>query len=206
MDSKLRTNVETTSVNSPDFNYEDGLQPQKGSTPADVLDMSRMGKTQELQARLQLRHRRKSALTLSVEKFPIPVNRRLHHDPPILVGKHTAVSGASKECIATRWLTIWDSAASYGLTNGGTGGVIWMTLGVILGALCMVASIGEMASMAPTAGGQCKQPLRGLLCCQSLPSNVRELIATWVCMPERSDHSACMENSACSQFTDRIFI
>ncbi|KAL9630598.1 MAG: hypothetical protein Q9204_004641 [Flavoplaca sp. TL-2023a] len=51
----------------------------------------------------------------------------------------------------------WEStllAAYYGLTNGGTGGVIWVTVGVILGALCMIASIGEMASMAPTAGGQ----------------------------------------------------
>ncbi|KAL8923385.1 MAG: hypothetical protein Q9208_004655 [Pyrenodesmia sp. 3 TL-2023] len=49
MDSKLRTNVETKSVDSPDFAYEDGLQPQKGSTHNDVLDMSRMGKRQELQ-------------------------------------------------------------------------------------------------------------------------------------------------------------
>ncbi|KAL8901678.1 MAG: hypothetical protein Q9192_000437 [Flavoplaca navasiana] len=51
----------------------------------------------------------------------------------------------------------WEStllAAYYGLTNGGTGGVIWVTVGVILGALCMIASIGEMASMAPAAGGQ----------------------------------------------------
>lgn len=65
------------------------------------------------------------------------------------------------------------SAASYGLTNGGTGGVIWVTVGVIIGALCMIASVAEMASMfvsdytgfaeefnvnlnyrAPTAGGQ----------------------------------------------------
>lgn len=51
----------------------------------------------------------------------------------------------------------WESmlfAASYGLTNGGTGGVIWVTVGVIIGALCMIASVAEMASMAPTAGGQ----------------------------------------------------
>ena len=33
-------------------------------------------------------------------------------------------------------------------------GVIWMTVGVLVGALCMIASIAEMASMAPTAGGQ----------------------------------------------------
>ena len=67
----------------------------------------------------------------------------------------------------------WEStllAAAYGLTNGGTAGVIWMTVGVIFGALAMVSSIAEMASMqvppfsrfpflltsgrAPTAGGQ----------------------------------------------------
>ena len=44
----------------------------------------------------------------------------------------------------------WESillAAQYGLINGGTAGVIWMTVGVIVGALCMIASIAEMASM-----------------------------------------------------------
>lgn len=44
----------------------------------------------------------------------------------------------------------WESvllAAQYGLVNGGTAGVIWMTVGVIVGALCMMASIAEMASM-----------------------------------------------------------
>ena len=51
----------------------------------------------------------------------------------------------------------WESmllAAQYGLINGGTAGVIWVTVAVIVGALCMIASIAEMASMAPTAGGQ----------------------------------------------------
>lgn len=51
----------------------------------------------------------------------------------------------------------WESvllAAQYGLVNGGTAGVIWVTVAVIVGALCMIASIAEMASMAPTAGGQ----------------------------------------------------
>ena len=51
----------------------------------------------------------------------------------------------------------WESvllAAQYGLINGGTAGVIWMTVAVIGGALCMIASLAEIASMAPTAGGQ----------------------------------------------------
>ena len=37
-------------------------------------------------------------------------------------------------------------AAQYGLVNGGTAGVICMTVGVIVEALCMMASIAE-ASM-----------------------------------------------------------
>lgn len=44
----------------------------------------------------------------------------------------------------------WESvllAPQYGLVNGGTAGVIWMTVGVIVGALYMMASIAEMASM-----------------------------------------------------------
>ena len=44
----------------------------------------------------------------------------------------------------------WESillAAQYGFVNGGTAGVIWVTVAVIVGALCMIASIAEMASM-----------------------------------------------------------
>lgn len=49
MDAK-HANIETRPVDSPDFQYENGdLQGQKGSTRGDVLDMSRMGKKQELQ-------------------------------------------------------------------------------------------------------------------------------------------------------------
>ncbi|CAK4031655.1 amino acid transporter [Lecanosticta acicola] len=41
-----------------------------------------------------------------------------------------------------------------GLFNGGRGGVIWCTIAVWLLMLCMIASLAEMASMAPTSGGQ----------------------------------------------------
>lgn len=44
----------------------------------------------------------------------------------------------------------WESivlTAQYGMINGGTAGVIWATVGVIFGALCMIASIAEMASI-----------------------------------------------------------
>ncbi|KAK3117303.1 hypothetical protein LTR53_001484 [Teratosphaeriaceae sp. CCFEE 6253] len=51
----------------------------------------------------------------------------------------------------------WESTllANYpGLFNGGTGGVIWCTIAVWLLMLCLIASMAEMASMCPTAGGQ----------------------------------------------------
>ncbi|KAJ6127327.1 hypothetical protein N7523_002939 [Penicillium sp. IBT 18751x] len=43
---------------------------------------------------------------------------------------------------------------SAGLTDGGTAGLIWGFIGVSLGFTLVYASIAEMASMAPTAGGQ----------------------------------------------------
>ncbi|KAF2630415.1 amino acid permease-like protein [Macroventuria anomochaeta] len=42
----------------------------------------------------------------------------------------------------------------FGLFNGGTAGVIWMTVITWLFVMAMIASLAEMASMAPTAGGQ----------------------------------------------------
>ena len=45
----------------------------------------------------------------------------------------------------------WESillAAQYGLVNGGTAGVIWVTVAVVAaGALCMIASMASVASM-----------------------------------------------------------
>ncbi|KAJ5645398.1 hypothetical protein N7507_011409 [Penicillium longicatenatum] len=43
---------------------------------------------------------------------------------------------------------------SSGLTDGGTAGLIWGFIGVSIGFTLVYASIAEMASMAPTAGGQ----------------------------------------------------
>ncbi|KAF2686929.1 amino acid permease-like protein [Lentithecium fluviatile CBS 122367] len=51
----------------------------------------------------------------------------------------------------------WESSllsAYFGLFNGGTAGVIWMTVITWLFIMAMIASLAEMASMAPTAGGQ----------------------------------------------------
>jgi choline transport protein len=40
------------------------------------------------------------------------------------------------------------------LTNGGTGGAIFVFLGTAVGMGFVIASMAEMASMAPTSGGQ----------------------------------------------------
>jgi choline transport protein len=41
-----------------------------------------------------------------------------------------------------------------GLINGGTAGMIWMYLVAWIGFLAVNTSMAEMASMAPTSGGQ----------------------------------------------------
>ena len=56
----------------------------------------------------------------------------------------------------------WESvllAAQYGLINGGTAGLIWMTVGVIFGALCMIASLAEIASMLVVLCFHCEPSL-----------------------------------------------
>lgn len=47
-----------------------------------------------------------------------------------------------------------DSANIFGLINGGTGGLIWVYIGTFAGFFASVLSMAEMASMAPTTGGQ----------------------------------------------------
>ncbi|KAK5651159.1 hypothetical protein OQA88_13206 [Cercophora sp. LCS_1] len=42
----------------------------------------------------------------------------------------------------------------FGLINGGTAGLIWMYLATFLGLFAAILSMAEMASMAPTTGGQ----------------------------------------------------
>ncbi|KAL1581939.1 hypothetical protein WHR41_09376 [Cladosporium halotolerans] len=49
----------------------------------------------------------------------------------------------------------------FSLTNGGTAGAIWMFVIVAVLMLFVVLSMAEMASMAPTAGGQYREQLGG---------------------------------------------
>lgn len=47
-----------------------------------------------------------------------------------------------------------------GLLNGGPAGVVWGFLINWIGTISVYTSLGELASMAPTSGGQCETPLR----------------------------------------------
>ncbi|KAM5469156.1 hypothetical protein MauCBS54593_004508 [Microsporum audouinii] len=54
-------------------------------------------------------------------------------------------------------MSTWESTlgtAAFGLGNGGTAGLIYVYLGTVIGFSLVIASMAEMASMAPTAGGQ----------------------------------------------------
>ncbi|KAF2463520.1 amino acid transporter [Lindgomyces ingoldianus] len=46
------------------------------------------------------------------------------------------------------------SANTFGLINGGTAGLIWVYIGTFFGFFAAIISMAEMASMAPTTGGQ----------------------------------------------------
>ncbi|KAE9970612.1 hypothetical protein BLS_001964 [Venturia inaequalis] len=54
-------------------------------------------------------------------------------------------------------LSTWETqlgTSYFGLANGGSGGLIWVYVGTLIGMSAVIASMAEMASMAPTAGGQ----------------------------------------------------
>ncbi|RDI80235.1 hypothetical protein Vi05172_g9750 [Venturia inaequalis] len=46
------------------------------------------------------------------------------------------------------------TTSAFGLINGGTAGLIWTYIGTITFMTCVIASMADMASMAPTSGGQ----------------------------------------------------
>ncbi|KAE9961348.1 hypothetical protein EG327_004581, partial [Venturia inaequalis] len=46
------------------------------------------------------------------------------------------------------------STSAFGLIDGGTAGLIWTYIGTVTLMTCVIASMADMASMAPTSGGQ----------------------------------------------------
>ncbi|KAI1971601.1 hypothetical protein LOZ51_006761 [Ophidiomyces ophidiicola] len=63
-----------------------------------------------------------------------------------------SILGFGSTLIAT-WEVIL-TLLGFGLLNGGTAGLVWGFLVIFFGATMVFASLAEMASMAPTAGGQ----------------------------------------------------
>jgi choline transport protein len=107
----------------------------KGGTYEDEREMSRMGKTQELRV------------------WPVfPARCELLSNSSQRNFKFIGIVGFVSILQST-----WENtllASYFGLFNGGTAGIIYSMIAVWLFMMFMIASMGELASMAPTAGGQ----------------------------------------------------
>jgi amino acid transporter len=109
----------------------------KGGTAQDRKDMWRVGRQQELNRNFRF---------LSVLGFTA-----------VLMCTWEAVLLCVSPLPALKWdrqHTYRNSGASYGLINGGKGGMIYTYLGGLVGFSFVILSMAEMASMAPTSGGQ----------------------------------------------------
>ncbi|KAF4232602.1 hypothetical protein CNMCM8980_004849 [Aspergillus fumigatiaffinis] len=109
----------------------------KGGTAQDRKDMWRVGRQQELNRNFRF---------LSVLGFTA-----------VLMCTWEAVLLCVSLLPALKWdrqHTYRNSGASYGLINGGKGGMIYTYLGGLVGFSFVILSMAEMASMAPTSGGQ----------------------------------------------------
>ncbi|KAK0248105.1 hypothetical protein LTS09_016773 [Friedmanniomyces endolithicus] len=101
----------------------------KGGTAFDEQEMQRMGKVQELRVSFM-------AVTVTMSD----------------VGEHTACKLFRPA--QRRSVFQFPSRRFAHQRTSGTGGVIWCTIAVWLLMLCTIASMAEMASMCPTAGGK----------------------------------------------------
>ena len=132
-----------------------GHEEEKKGTNHDQRDMVRMGKMQETRVR----------------KEPFEGYRSLYLHMQQRNFRFLSIFGFTMVLMAT-----WEaqfSASFFVLLNGGTGGAVWIYIGTFVGFLggspssccpldpqrltpraAAVASMSEMASMAPTTGGQ----------------------------------------------------
>jgi choline transport protein len=138
---------------SHQFDIEDGddaaYSGLPGHTSNDARDMGRMGKTQELRVR---------ALELTKD-FADPTIARL--PAAICFGFHCHSAGnmGGSACVseldsARASPLTFDRATTQGMVDGGIAGLFWSYVWTWLGFSTVMASLAEMASMAPTAGGQ----------------------------------------------------
>ncbi|KAK1920417.1 hypothetical protein P3342_002714 [Pyrenophora teres f. teres] len=152
-DSKPRVSVEEYDVGSNSPQDAERMQVGAfGGANHDASDMHRIGKKQELRVLSQKPRYMVLLLITSSAQLPPGFHDSFCGYAPVNVGEYTSVSA-----IPTTKSPFTDEVASYtysGLYNGGPAGVIWMMIITWLFVLALVASLAEMTSMAPTAGGQ----------------------------------------------------
>lgn len=124
---------------SPDVEtFADSLPSEKKGTAPDQYDMQRMGKTQETKVSLSVMVRPLYVLTIIQRNF-----------------RFLTIWGFTMVLMAT-----WEAqftASSFALLNGGTAGAIYVYIGAFAGFFLAICSMAEIASMAPTTGGQYRE-------------------------------------------------
>lgn len=122
----------------------------------DLKDMERLGRKQEMKVRdsylgMVISYLIKFAHEAYVQ---LPNDSRFHMSLDEHLGRSTDVSFTVQHSCITQALTTKNRVSSFGLVNGGTAGLIYMYITTWFGFSCLIASMAEMASMAPTTGGQ----------------------------------------------------
>ncbi|KAG9589458.1 putative amino acid permease, partial [Aureobasidium melanogenum] len=90
-------------------------------------------------------HHESSIDDRDMQRMALPAELRRRFKLASVIG-FACISGATWE-----WALV---SSQGGLINGGSGGVIWIFLAVMIGMFTVVLSMAEMASIAPSAAGQ----------------------------------------------------
>jgi len=126
---------------SPDVDtFDNSLPAEKRGTGPDQYDMQRMGKTQETKVSSL------SANDVDDGSILTQVQRNFRF---LTIWGFTMVLMATWEAQFT--------ASSFALLNGGTAGAIYVYIGAFAGFFLAICSMAEIASMAPTTGGQYRE-------------------------------------------------
>lgn len=133
------------------------LPPEKKGTVDDRRDMHRMGKAQvcittpphpkKERKKERKRKERVTQLITSSSLFPPSTKQEFRRNFSFI-----PIFGFAATLMMT-WASVL-SSASYVLPNGGLPAMIWMYLVTLVGFGCAIFCMAEMASMAPTSGGQ----------------------------------------------------
>lgn len=135
------------------------LPPEKKGTVDDRRDMHRMGKAQvcittttphpkkEKKERKRKERERVTQLITSSSLFSPSTKQEFRRNFSFI-----PIFGFAATLMMT-WASVL-SSASYVLPNGGLPAMIWMYLVTLVGFGCAIFCMAEMASMAPTSGGQ----------------------------------------------------